>query len=588
MELLSTFIGHKFRCFDVRFCTVKAQGGAGAGKAPPTQLLLTASEDGTAKLWNVDTCKCVFTFQHSKDCEVLRAAFLDDTGCKVITCGADGQAIIWVRKAAVANVATASTGPARSNPYRFEQACSLDHGDAQIYACEAVPRLPVTAAAGAGGPLSSSSVAAAAAAAAAATTTVSAGGSDAAAPTSNTKYVGESGSNYSALLTAADDRVYLWDLSSTGSALPRIWVFRNAASASNDLEGFESQVGKPVDGEDGDMEEGEDAAASRTYGGERNKEDAAYIFDAKICPVDPSKVAVALSDGTVRILDISNTKDPSAKRDTITALDVGGLVLQLGRRMKKAKRSTDDSPGGGGGNREDGAGVGTSSPGGSPSKEGDKDIVVHATCVSWMPGSSSSLAAALGDGSVLLLDLYGDGEYQARALLSGHEKGCFGVMCLSVGRGKLEVAASGGSSEGESDINAVAMITDNVEDSGSARSSKRKEAQRSNNSALGMGSARVVSWSSDGSLCEWDLENSTGIVTTPLNRLVVKDHPFYCCTASSSYMNQAGPDGSTSASPDSVLIACAGGAGGNGGFMGIPVHLARYTPSYEPQEFDQR
>ena len=124
---------------------------------------------------------------------------------------------------------------------------------------------------------------------------------------------------------------------------------------------------------------------------------------------------------------------------------------------------------------------------------------------------------------------------------------------------------------------------------GNNSSSKRKaesntdeQEKREQGRMMGTGSARVLSWSSDGSLCEWDLENSTGIITEPLNRLVVKDHPFYCCAASSSAVNPCSSDGD-SASPASVLVACAGGGGGNGGFMGIPVHLARYTPGNYPQ-----
>jgi WD40 repeat protein len=473
MELNGSLIGHKFRCFDVRFCS--------------NNLVLTASEDGTAKLWKLDTKKCLFTFQHNKDCEVLRAIFLGSGGNKVVTCGADGKAIIWIRKVT-----------SQANKWRYEQACTLDHGDTQIYACEAVP--------------SSSSTAA--------PSSVKTG--SAAAPISTKEESSMSEPEYIGLLTAADDRIYFWDLSEGGSALPHTWTFRNAASGHGDLEDLELQVGVKGDDSGG--------SPSRTYGGERNKEDAAYIFDAKLCPTDPHKVAIALSDGTVRLVDISNIENPSAKRDTTTALDVGGLILSLNRQAKKAKLGSD------------------SDKKLQEIQKEDKDTVVHATCVSWVPGTTgTSLVVALGDGGILLLDLHeSTGEYHARALLCGHQKGCFGVMCLSI-------------SDKDDD--------DSEYDSSSKETKNSPVKKRK--SVNGRGGIRALSWSSDCTVCEWDLVNSSGIVTEPLQRLQVENFPLYCCSPSSISLGSR---------DDSLVFAGAGGAGGNGGFIGIPVHLASYRP----------
>jgi WD40 repeat protein len=88
-------IGHQGRCFDLRFPRfVPGEGNSELSDS----WLLSASEDGTAKLWNTDMKKCVHTFHHNKSCEVLRAAFLfpaEQHQNLICTSGSDGKSIIW-------------------------------------------------------------------------------------------------------------------------------------------------------------------------------------------------------------------------------------------------------------------------------------------------------------------------------------------------------------------------------------------------------------------------------------------------------------------------------------------------------------
>ena len=52
-KIRHSFIGHQGRCFDVRYSLHGDQ-------------MLSASEDGTAKLWDINTRKCLFTFDHGE------------------------------------------------------------------------------------------------------------------------------------------------------------------------------------------------------------------------------------------------------------------------------------------------------------------------------------------------------------------------------------------------------------------------------------------------------------------------------------------------------------------------------------------
>lgn len=94
-----------------------------------------ASEDGTAKLWNLNERKTLHTLTHNHKSEVLRSSFLSDGPplslslllilCLkgvICTCGSDGNAILWKQ----------------SNPLdpseSYRKVLSLPHDD-QIYSC---------------------------------------------------------------------------------------------------------------------------------------------------------------------------------------------------------------------------------------------------------------------------------------------------------------------------------------------------------------------------------------------------------------------------------------------------------------------
>lgn len=102
-----TLLGHKGRSFDVRI----SRGGDG---------LVSASEDGTCKVWNLSNGKCSHTVVHNKEAEVLRSNFLGNH--RICTSGSDGNAIIWRPSEDAA---------------KLEREHVLEHGeDSQIYVCE--------------------------------------------------------------------------------------------------------------------------------------------------------------------------------------------------------------------------------------------------------------------------------------------------------------------------------------------------------------------------------------------------------------------------------------------------------------------
>ena len=56
--------------------------------------ILTASDDGTARIWDMDG-KQIKSFQHSQTERVLSAVFSDDAD-RIITCGTDDKAVVWL------------------------------------------------------------------------------------------------------------------------------------------------------------------------------------------------------------------------------------------------------------------------------------------------------------------------------------------------------------------------------------------------------------------------------------------------------------------------------------------------------------
>lgn len=453
MEVKSTLLGHKLRCFDVTTYSGRWKetepGGAMSGG-----FLLSASEDGTAKLWRISSsddgsinAKCEHTFIHSKDDEVLRVAFIGGENV-ICTAGADGKVIVWSETKPVEEVYDkGGKGTVVNYKRHYQQACTLSHGEGQLYVCEKL------------------------------------------VDRQTAREDGMSGS----IMTAADDMLYIWDLGLNASADPRTWT-------------FDSIVDKSSGGE--------------AYGGARNEENVAYIFDAKPCHKDPRTLAVALSDGTVRIVDTSSPRDKPVKAEEVAeksrirvaadgegCINVASVVAQLN----------------------------PSSQGGQPP---------HVTGVA-LSKDDQFLVVCLGDGKVVVLHFENGLKSAPRLvdLITAHTSSCYGALFLD--DGPCHDAA----------------------ESSSSSSKKRRVIQP----------LRCVTWSSDGSVAVWnlsDLQNGAPSLTslpapeagrTPENRVTMPNNtPVYACHAAD---EQAG----------GTYLAC-GGGGGKAGFMGIPIHLVSIPP----------
>lgn len=113
-SIKKSFIGHKERTFDLRYLSQRGQ-------------LLSASEDGTCKIWDVNTCKCSANIVHSRETEVLRTCFLNTPEVGVCTGGSDGNVILWSVDGSDSNGSTCEV----------KKLHVLQHGaEAQIYVCE--------------------------------------------------------------------------------------------------------------------------------------------------------------------------------------------------------------------------------------------------------------------------------------------------------------------------------------------------------------------------------------------------------------------------------------------------------------------
>jgi WD40 repeat protein len=178
------------------------------------ETFIKASQDGTAKLWDVSKRKCVATLNHSTTSEVLRVSFVNEHNELVVTCGADGHAKIW-------------RVPIDGSP---SAVADYFHGEEQIYACESI------------------------------------------GSSSDLK-----------LMTAAGNELRLWD-SSGQVCFHR--VFTDSIDSTRD--------------------------GKLAFGGPRNPDEKAFVFDAKMCPFEASMcfgtVGVALSDGTQSLLSFSYAK----------------------------------------------------------------------------------------------------------------------------------------------------------------------------------------------------------------------------------------------------------------------------------------
>lgn len=193
-----SFIGHKDRAFDVRY-------------SADDYNMISGSEDGTSKVWDVKTGKCIKTLVHNKAAEVLRATFLSNPHSGLCTCGSDGNAVLWTDQEGSGNM---------------QRAHVFEHGkDAQIYVCEV------------------------------------------------------SNQAQSNMMVAAENFLVVWDVNSLQQA---------------SLHTF------------GDTDD-----TGPSFGGHRNPENNVFVFDAKMNPVDNSIIGVALSDSSIRMLDLRCSPEQS-------------------------------------------------------------------------------------------------------------------------------------------------------------------------------------------------------------------------------------------------------------------------------------
>jgi hypothetical protein len=268
-------LGHTGRCFDLRYSF-------------DGNLLLSASEDGTAMLWNASTRRAVAIFKHNKESEVLRAAFLNVNSDLITTCGADGRAIIWKTNQELNfNTSTNSTSNPKSDQNISEhtvQAANTDnntknnnstekkknekrnvqklsvltHGSGQIYACECLDLF----------------------------------------------------SSSSLLMTAADSSVYLWDINNSTNSNPNSSSNSNTNPNSDPNPNPSSDSNLPVHtwtvnaNTNASHKNEKETVSSPNFGGPRNPENQVFIFDAKVNPNNKTIIALALSDGTVRQIDV--------------------------------------------------------------------------------------------------------------------------------------------------------------------------------------------------------------------------------------------------------------------------------------------
>jgi len=109
-SISKSLIGHhKDRTFDLKYSQQRNQ-------------LLSASEDGTCKIWDANTGKCLTSIVHNKDAEVLRAEFLSSPEVSICSGGSDGNVILW------------SVDDSTSEVKKLHV---LQHSpEAQIYVCE--------------------------------------------------------------------------------------------------------------------------------------------------------------------------------------------------------------------------------------------------------------------------------------------------------------------------------------------------------------------------------------------------------------------------------------------------------------------
>eukprot|EP01038_Epipyxis_sp_PR26KG_P004531 gene4531-6396_t len=169
-------------------------------------------------------------------------------------------------------------------------------------------------------------------------------------------YVCEINLNRNEIITAADDVLYIWNLLNLTSN-PFIQRFESYGSS---------------------------------FGGQRNPENIPYIFDAKICPQYDYIIAIALSDTTIRLVDMRNQDNmemnvPNNAYPT-RVIPLIGLIDEINDEVKG-----------------------------------------HITAISWH-SSAESILVGLGSGNICLLDLKMG---LVTMVLKGHESSVYGVSFIS-------------------------------------------------------------------------------------------------------------------------------------------------------------
>lgn len=277
-------------------------------------MALSASEDGTARVWDIGNGRCIKALEgHSTKHEVLRACWAPTATANapvaMATGSADGTVRLW-------GIPQGSETDGMSGVGRYQAlkvVGQLRHRneskglDGQVYSCQFVPERGDASARGV-----------------------------------------SSNSGPTRLLTASDSSVHLWDVNTR----KRI--------ASRAL----SKVG------------------DHSIGGERNPDDLSFIFDAKPRPgAGSTALAVALSDGTVRIGDILGTDGQTA--------------------VLKGNSNT------------------------------------HLTSLAWS-GDGAILASCGGDGTVTVWDAR---TWTVRAVMSGHSRPVYGAAFYPADRAAVDSEA---------------------------------------------------------------------------------------------------------------------------------------------------
>ena len=287
------------------------------------------------------------------------------------------------------------------------------------------------------------------------------------------------------IITAADNMLYLWDLGLNAVSEPRTWTFQNLAN------GYD-----------------------KAYGGPRNEENMAFIFDAKSSNRQPEVLVVALSDGTVRVVDISEESGEKEKRNDM-CINVASTIAKLN----------------------------PSSLGGAPP---------HVTMVA-LSKDDEFLMVCLGDGKVGVF-FFEEGLNAPPYLvdlITAHTSSCFGAAFLD---------------------SPVVSRDDDDGDNNPDKENKGKKRGRVHESL------QCVTWSSDGTIALWNLldlqeGNNKPLVTlpppevwrAPTNRLALPSNaPVYCCHPMSH--------------PSGLHYLACGGGSGKPGLMGTPLYLVTVPP----------